>query len=225
MEDSQAPSINSQNYAIPVTEDISSQISTSSSSTSSEYLSSDAGLQDDDITNSYPIDTSILNEERNLVSDILNITDETLQHHMNNENSLLRQTSDIKHATNIVTSNDQSPNQMIDVSKYIFESLMQAIDSADFSESLAYQTKTSAQINAKSLELKRLINETQSKISSLQERFEKGVQVSRNIRKNLEYAKKSVEKIKGILETDYPIEYNQARENIMERNFDGENGA
>ena len=225
MEDSQAPSINSQNYAIPVTEDISSQVSTSSSSTSSEYLSSDAGLQDDDITNSYPNDTSILNEERNLVSDILNITDETLQNHMNNENSLLRQTSDIKHATNIVTSNDQSPNQMIDVSKYIFESLMQAIESADFSESLAYQTKTSAQINAKSLELKRLINETQSKISSLQERFEKGVQVSRNIRKNLEYAKKSVEKIKGILETDYPIEYNQARENIMERNFDGDNGA
>ena len=45
------------------------------------------------------------------------------------------------------------------------------------------------------------------------------------MRKNLESAKKSVEKIKGILETDYPIEYNQARENIMERNFDGDNGA
>ena len=45
------------------------------------------------------------------------------------------------------------------------------------------------------------------------------------MRKNLEYAKKSVEKIKGILETNYPIKYNQSREDIMERNFDGDNGA
>lgn len=215
--DSQAPSINSQNYAIPFTEDICSQISTSSSSTSSEYLSSDVDV--DDIINSNPNKSNLLNEEENLVSHILDKTHEPLQNHINNENSLLGQSANNKPTNNIMTLSDQSPNQMIDVSKYIFESLKQAIESADFSESLAYQTKTSAQINAKSLELKQLIDETQIKISSLQERFERGVEVSRNIRKNLDHTKKSIEKISDILRTEYPIEYNQARENIMERNF------
>ncbi|KAK5780715.1 hypothetical protein RI543_001837 [Arxiozyma heterogenica] len=223
VEDSQVPSISSQNYAIPFTEDIYYQISTSSSSNSNDYLSSEVDVTDNDITNSNLIENNLLNEEENLVNHILDRTNEPLQNHINNENILLRHSSNIKPTSNTFTLiNEQGPNQMIDVSKYIFDSLKQAIESADFSESLAYQTKTSAQINAKSLELKQLIGETQSKILSLQERFERGVEVSRNIRKNLDYAKKSIEKINGILRTEYPIEYNKTRENIMERNFNTE---
>lgn len=221
---SQASSISSQNYAIPITEGIISQLSLSPSSTSTEdnTTSEDemSSIEDpDDNSGSHIPENDAENET--LTNEMLESADAILQNNIDNNNDLLRQTTTMN-TTNFVDSHEQSPDNMIDVSKYIFDSLKQAIESADFSESLSYQAKTSAQINAKSLELKQLIDQTQSRLLYLQTRFERGEQVSKNIRTNLSHTKKSTERINNILRTDYPIEFNHARDKILERTLDNE---
>ncbi|CAL9732978.1 biogenesis of lysosome-related organelles complex 1 subunit Kxd1p [Monosporozyma unispora] len=217
---SQTPSISSQSYAIPLTPDMISGLSISPSSSSTD---------DDNTTSEDEMNISGTEEANNeshsdveddsLASEILESANEILQNNLNNDDDILRQTT-TRNTTNYMDPQDQSPNNMIDISKYIFDSLKQAIEAADFSESLSYQTKTSAQINAKSLELKQLIDQTQSRLLYLQDRFERGEQVSRNIRNNLTHTKKSIERINNTLRTDYPIDFNQAREKIIERTLD-----
>lgn len=229
---SQTPSINSQSYAIPVTEDMITQLSISPSSNSSSDDSDTSG----DISNTSVGNSSMIGghipvtngdnsrddtESASFTSEMLQSANDLLQNNMNNENDILRQTT-TRNTSNYLDPQDQSPNNMIDVSKYIFDSLKQAIESADFSESLSCQTKTSARINTKSLELKQLIDQTQSKMLYLQERFERGVLVSKNIRHNLNHTKKSIDRINNVLRTDYPIEFNQARDKIMERSLSDE---
>ncbi|EDO19408.1 hypothetical protein Kpol_1002p55 [Vanderwaltozyma polyspora DSM 70294] len=109
---------------------------------------------------------------------------------------------------------------MFDVSKYVFETLIQAINSADFSESLAFQTKTSAVINAKSLELKQLINMSKDRLVDLQDKFEKGVQTSNRIKRNLKMSREKIQFLNDEFRTNYPIEFNQARDKIIERTID-----
>lgn len=118
------------------------------------------------------------------------------------------------------SQDSQDFEPMLDVSKHIFDSLMQAIDSADFSEAISLQTKTSAVINSKSTELKQLVDETKVKFGQFKERFEKGSLTSKNIRNNLQYSKDKTEKINALVRTNYPIEFNEAREKILERRLD-----
>ncbi|CAR29434.1 hypothetical protein ZYGR_0AD01160 [Zygosaccharomyces rouxii] len=118
------------------------------------------------------------------------------------------------------SQDSQEFEPMLDVSKHIFDSLMQAIDSADFSEAISLQTKTSAVINSKSTELKQLIDETKVRFSQFKERFEKGSLTAKNIRGNLRYSKDKIEKINALVRTSYPIEFNEAREKILERPLD-----
>lgn len=118
------------------------------------------------------------------------------------------------------SQDSQEFEPMLDVSKYIFESLMQAIDSADFSESISLQTKTSAVINSKSTELRQLVEEARARFGHFKERFEKGSLVAKNIRNNLNYSRDKTERINALVRTNYPIEFNEAREKVLERPLD-----
>lgn len=114
----------------------------------------------------------------------------------------------------------QDPGPMLDVSKYIFDSLVQAIDSADFAEAISLQTKTSAVINSKSMRLKQLMDTTREQLARFRTRFEQGAETSKTIRHNLQQTKDAIAKITAELGTEYPIELNQAREKVLERQFD-----
>lgn len=123
-------------------------------------------------------------------------------------------------STSFRPNDTPDPGTIFDISKYVFESIKQAIEESDFSEALALQTKTSAVINAKSLELKQLIDETKTRLPSLQEKFKRGQQTSKRIKRNLELSRSRIETINALLQTDYPIEFNQARDKILERTLD-----
>lgn len=114
---------------------------------------------------------------------------------------------------------DEAPTAMIDVSKYIFDSLSHAMENVDFSETLALQTKMSGTINFKSLELKELIDQTQTTLAQLRQRYDSGIIVSNKLRDNIAYSRKKIEEINSLLRTDFPIEFNEARDKILERHF------
>lgn len=125
----------------------------------------------------------------------------------------------VPETSNAFFMDSQDPGPMLDVSKYIFESLVQAIDAADFAEAISLQTKTSAVINSKSMELKQLIEATKIRLSQFKERFERGAQTSRIIRHNLQYSKERIDRINAAMGTEFPIEFNQAREKVLERQY------
>lgn len=144
-----------------------------------------------------------------------------------NDNSESDESSEDILLNNVVheTSNglfmdSQDPSPMLDVSKYIFDSLVQAIDSADFAEAISVQTKTSAVINSKSLELRQLIDSTRVQMVQFKDRFQRGIETSRRIRQNLQYSKEKIDKINAEIGTAYPIEMSQAKERVLERHFD-----
>ncbi|QLQ77891.1 hypothetical protein HG537_0A01380 [Torulaspora globosa] len=122
-------------------------------------------------------------------------------------------------SSNAVFMDSQDTGPMVDVSKYIFDSLVQAINSADFAEAISLQTKTSAVINARSLKLKQLIDSTKERLSCLRSRFERGAEISKTIRHNLRQSREMISKINDELATAYPIELNQAREKVLDRQF------
>lgn len=125
--------------------------------------------------------------------------------------------NDIPQSSNLLPTDAQDPGPIFDVSRYIFDSLKQSIDSADFSEALSLQTKTSAVINSKSLELKQYIDEMKSRLTQLQEKFENGEATSKKIKRDLETSRKNIDYLNAALRVDFPIEFNQAREKILER--------
>lgn len=131
--------------------------------------------------------------------------------------------NDIPQSSNLLLTDAQDPGPIFDVSRYIFDSLKQSIDSADFSEALSLQTKTSAVINAKSLELKQYIEEMKIRLTQLQEKFENGEATSRKIKHDLETSRKNIDYLNAALRVDFPIEFNQAREKILERKLNEEN--
>lgn len=176
---SQSPSINSQSYAIPVSDDTVVQLSECSSVEVSDDFDDEDSNPDDHFLDSVVPETS-----------------------------------------NAFFMDSQDPGSMFDVSKYIFESLSQAIDSADFSDAISLQTKTSAVINSKSLELKHLIQTTRLRLEHFKERFETGARVTKTIHHNLQYSKERIDRINSVIGTKYPIEFNQAKEKVIERQSD-----
>ncbi|CAD6626995.1 BAH_G0019010.mRNA.1.CDS.1 [Saccharomyces cerevisiae] len=191
---SSTPSINSQSYAIPITEEMSSSFHDSISTTSNSSGSFD--------------------------SDGSNVSNVVEQNEMDNESNVdedLFLDNDIPQPSNLLPTDAQDPGPIFDVSRYIFDSLKQSIDSADFSEALSLQTKTSAVINSKSLELKQYIDEMKSRLTQLQEKFENGEATSKKIKRDLETSRKNIDYLNAALRVDFPIEFNQAREKILER--------
>ena len=191
---SSTPSISSQSYAIPITEEMSSSFHDSISTTSNSSGSFD--------------------------SDGSNVSDVVEQNEMDNESNVdedLFLDNDIPQSSNLLPTDAQDPGPIFDVSRYIFDSLKQSIDSADFSEALSLQTKTSAVINSKSLELKQYIDEMKSRLTQLQEKFENGEATSKKIKRDLETSRKNIDYLNAALRVDFPIEFNQAREKILER--------
>lgn len=191
---SSTPSINSQSYAIPITEEMSSSFHDSISTTSNSSGSFD--------------------------SDGSNVSDVVEQNEMDNESNVdedLFLDNDIPQSSNLLPTDAQDPGPIFDVSRYIFDSLKQSIDSADFSEALSLQTKTSAVINSKSLELKQYIDEMKSRLTQLQEKFENGEATSKKIKRDLKTSRKNIDYLNAALRVDFPIEFNQAREKILER--------
>ncbi|CAI4062311.1 hypothetical protein N7582_002100 [Saccharomyces uvarum] len=188
------PSINSQSYAIPITEEMSSSFhdSISTSSNSSSSLDSDG-------------------------SSISNVVEAQEMDNNSNIDEDLFLDNDIPQPSNLLLTDAQDPGPIFDVSRYIFDSLKQSIDSTDFSESLSLQTKTSAIINSKSLELKQHIDEMKIRLAQLQGKFENGVATSRRIKHDLETSRKNIDYLNSALRIDFPIEFNQAREKILER--------
>lgn len=193
------PSINSQSYAIPITEEMSSSFhdSISTSSNSSSSLDSDG-------------------------SSISNVVEAQEMDNNSNIDEDLFLDNDIPQPSNLLLTDAQDPGPIFDVSRYIFDSLKQSIDSTDFSESLSLQTKTSAIINSKSLELKQHIDEMKIRLAQLQGKFENGVATSRRIKHDLETSRKNIDYLNSALRIDFPIEFNQAREKILERKLNEE---
>ncbi|CCF57214.1 hypothetical protein KAFR_0C02210 [Kazachstania africana CBS 2517] len=185
----QTPSIDSQAYAIPITDEFMSQLSDSHTSSSEEANESDE-------VSPRSSGNSSTNDE---------FLDEI-----------------VPETTNTLFMDTQDPGAMIDVPKYIYDSLTQALESVNFSESVALQTKLSAVINSKSLELKQLIDEANEKLSHLRVRYQRGIATSQNIKANLNYSKEKIKKINSLLSVDFPIEFNQARDKILERQLDDE---
>lgn len=114
----------------------------------------------------------------------------------------------------------QPDTPMFDVSKYIFQSLVQSINSVDFSEAVSLQTKTSGLVNSKSRELKKLMEEVQQKLQHFQEVFHDGAKTSKRIKYNLQQASSKITRINRAFETEFPIEFNQAKERVYDRNLD-----
>ncbi|SCU93656.1 LANO_0E04456g1_1 [Lachancea nothofagi CBS 11611] len=112
----------------------------------------------------------------------------------------------------------QLDTPMFDISKYVFQSLSQALNTADFSQAMAVQTRTSGLINSKSRDLKNLADTLQEKLRHFEVRFAQGAQTSRQISKNLSQYASQIEHINQVFQRQYPIEFNQAREDIIERN-------
>ncbi|QEU61394.1 Kxd1 [Kluyveromyces lactis] len=106
---------------------------------------------------------------------------------------------------------------MFDSSKFLFESVNNAINDIDFSESLAIQAKTSALINSKSRELKGLIKQLQEKLDYYNERFKRGAVVSSQLKVNLQMLSKRIATLDDLFSKQFPIEYNQSKEKVMER--------
>lgn len=130
-----------------------------------------------------------------------------------NENELFANSS-------IDTAYNPIGDPMIDVSKFISQSLLRSIESADFSKALQLQAKTSAHLNSKSLELQHLINESQQRLCILQDKLRKSQDLSHNIKKNLSKANKIIINFNNSLMIDYPIEFNTAKSQIIERQQD-----
>lgn len=203
-------SVNSQNYSIPVPDNVLEQLRTSESSSGSETATDDEeDNQTAEVTDSDSVGMTHGNE-----SEEQEIRDDDDEDVINDE---LLDTVVDSSKNNFEKYEAQDTEHMFDASKYIFNSLVQAINSADFSESLSLQTKTSAVINSKSLELKQLIDSTKTRLTHMQGRFERGAQVSRKIKYNLKTSNNQIVQLNGRLRTEFPIEFNQARDKILER--------
>ncbi|CCE65055.1 hypothetical protein TPHA_0J02350 [Tetrapisispora phaffii CBS 4417] len=186
-----SPSINSMSYAIPVSDDIIANLSEESTSEDVSDASEGSGGKNGDNSES----------ERD---DLLN--DETLDKIINNSNINVFESSDAV---------STSEPLLMDVSKCIFGLLKQSLDAADFSESLSLQTKTSATVNAKTLELKQLVDSASQTLIRLKQRFETGKETAKRIQRNLNSARSSIDILNGRLRTDHPIEFSQSRDKAM----------
>ncbi|SCU93339.1 LADA_0G02542g1_1 [Lachancea dasiensis] len=111
----------------------------------------------------------------------------------------------------------QLETPLFDISKYIFQSLSQALNTADFSQAIAVQTRTSGLINSKSRELQKLVSTLQEKLEHFEVRFAQGARTSNRISKNLGQCATQIEKINRVFQREYPIEFNQVREEVLER--------
>ena len=210
----QTPSINSQSYAIPTTHNDNESIIGGSNSDDTTSSSSGDDDEDSNDTNSESI-TPMDSQSFDAVNSV--ITDEFNE---NSTDEFLHETLSLtKNITAIDNGNDARP-AMVDISKQIFDSLCHAIEDVDFSETLALQTRISATINFKSLELKDLIDKTQERLQILKRRYETGVVVSNKLKDNLDYSRRKIDEIDSMLRTEYPIEFNEARDKILERNFE-----
>lgn len=125
-------------------------------------------------------------------------------------------------STSFIPNDTPDPATLFDITEYIFDSIVQSTNACDFSEAFALQAKTSAVINSKSMELKNLIEQTKVRLPELQAKFKNGTQTLRTIRKNLDNAKSRIQVMNDVLQTDYPIEFNQARDKILERTLDSD---
>ncbi|SMN19001.1 similar to Saccharomyces cerevisiae YGL079W KXD1 Putative protein of unknown function [Maudiozyma saulgeensis] len=211
---SHTPSISSQTYAIPMIHDDSDDASSlhqydedSTSSNDSQSESSDNGA----VRSITPLDTQSFDAAASTTS---------LDFNEASTDEFLHETLPIAKKLTTIDNDIDSPPAMIDISKYIFDSLTHAIEEVDFSETLALQTRISGTINFKSLELKDLIDKTQERLLTLRQRYESGVVVSNKLKENLDYSRKKIDEINSMLGTEYPIEYNQARDKILERHFE-----
>ncbi|SCU98804.1 LAFA_0G20252g1_1 [Lachancea sp. 'fantastica'] len=110
---------------------------------------------------------------------------------------------------------------VFDVSRYIFQSLAHALNSADFAQAIAIQTRTAGIINSRSRELEQLVDTLQQRLPHLETRFARGSQVARQIRRRLEFCSGRVKQVEKVFEKRYAIEYQQAKDEV-ERVLDEE---
>lgn len=192
---SRTASINSQMYAIPVSEE-------------NEFQSSEGSSEDEDDNDEY-------HDNNDRYTNVCNDVDEEEDGDEESASDMLLDSIVPETSSNLLMNQLNTP--MFDCSKYLFQSLSQALNAADFSEAIALQTRTSGLINSKSRELEKLSQEIQQKLQYFEARFAKGAQTSKRITRSLQYASKQVERINGVFQTRYPIEFNQAKEEIVER--------
>lgn len=113
--------------------------------------------------------------------------------------------------------NQTQDTPMFDVSNYLFESINKSLNSIDFSEAIALQTKTSAVVNSKSRELKALIKELQERLKYFANKYEEGALISHELKQNFREISRRISDINDSMLRRFPIEYNQAREKVLER--------
>ncbi|KAG0670459.1 KxDL motif-containing protein 1 [Maudiozyma exigua] len=209
----QTPSINSQSYAIPTTySDHDSIIGDADAEDTTSSSSEDDGDSNEVNSGSItPMDSQSFDAIDSIITDEFN---------ENSTDEFLHETLSLSKNIRTIDNGNDIPPAMVDIPKQIFESLSHAIENVDFSETLALQTRISGTINFKSLELKDLIDKTQGRLQVLNQRYETGVVVSRKLKENLDYSKRKIDEINSFLGTEYPIEFNEARDKILERHFE-----
>ncbi|SCU80596.1 LAME_0B03884g1_1 [Lachancea meyersii CBS 8951] len=106
---------------------------------------------------------------------------------------------------------------VFDVARFVFQSLSHALDSTDFAQATAIQTRTAGLINARSRELEQLVEALQQRLPRLETRFAQGARVARQIKRRLERCNEVVELLGRAFQREHPIEFQQAREEVYER--------
>lgn len=97
---------------------------------------------------------------------------------------------------------------------YLEDCFTSAFDPSRLDRAIATQAQTSGMINAKSSEIEHLQLRAQQRLKELKEFFVEGVKNAKAVQKDLEWIQRRATLLTRKAKTMYPIEYNQALEQI-----------
>lgn len=109
---------------------------------------------------------------------------------------------------------DEAAAREVDLVALLTERLAGAFDPLQLDRSLAVQAQTSGMLNSKTRELVALQEEAQRRIAETRRSFVEGMKVAKQVKGDLDYVQRKVDKLKERTARKYPVEYNMARDRI-----------
>lgn len=97
---------------------------------------------------------------------------------------------------------------------YLTDTLMSAMDASQLDRVIVIQAQTSGMVNAKSKEIIKLQEKAIQRLEQLKVSFAKGVKISKQVEKDLEWAHKHTQALMKKTRLKYPIEFTQAEEKV-----------